>query len=105
MPELAPVTRAFWPDSVLRISQLGMTTGGRSSSAIRLRISGVLVFRLIGFAAARLQQLRDQAGPAGLVRGAHPAPAVAVEVLVEQDVVPKMGIALQLRLVAENRPP
>ena len=74
MPELAPVTRAFWPDSVLRIAQLGMTTGGRSASSIRLGMSRVLAFGLLGLAAARLQQLRDHAGPAGLVRRADPRP-------------------------------
>src|SRR5687768_10768414 len=34
--------------------------------------------------ALRLQQLRDQPGPAGLVRSAEPVAVVAVEVLVEQ---------------------
>ena len=48
-------------------------------------------FGLLGLAAARLQQLRDHAGPAGLVRGAEPAPGVAVEVLVEQHVIPEVG--------------
>ena len=43
------------------------------------------------------EQLGDQAGPAGLVRRADAAAGVAVEVLVEQDVVAEVRIGLQLR--------
>jgi hypothetical protein len=52
----------------------------------------------------RLQQLRDQARPAGLVRRAHAAPRVAVEILEEQQVVAEVRIVLQLRAAAEDRP-
>ena len=68
MPELAPVTRAFCPVRILRIAQLGITTGGRSSASIILSMLVVLGLRLAGLASPRLQQLGDQAGPAGLVR-------------------------------------
>ena len=43
-----------------------------------------------------LQQLGDQSGPAGLVRGAEAAPGVAVEIFVEQQVVAEMRVGLQL---------
>ena len=42
-----------------------------------------------------LEQFRHQAGPAGLVRRPDTAARVAVEVLVEQDVVPEMRIAVE----------
>src|SRR5918995_3958106 len=104
MPELPPVTRAFWPARIRRSSQDGMTTGGRFSSATVL-ISDLLGFGLFALAAARLQQLGDRAGPAGLVRGADAAAVVAVEVFVEQHVVPEVRIVLQFRMRAERRAP
>ena len=45
---------------------------------------------------ARLQELGDQAGPAGLVRGAHAAAGVAVEIFVEQDVILEMRVGLRV---------
>src|SRR5262249_52811237 len=59
---------------------------------------------LNGLDVARLEQLGDQAGPAGLVRRPGAAAAVCVEILVEQNVVPKVRVVLQLRAVAEHRP-
>ena len=47
-----------------------------------------------GLFPALLQQLRDQASPAGLVAGADARAVVAVEVLVEEDVVPPVRIVL-----------
>lgn len=44
---------------------------------------------------AGLQQLRYQAGPSRLVRGAHAAAAIAVEILVEQEMVAKVRVAPQ----------
>ena len=67
-----------------------------------LRISGVLGLRLRGRAAARLQELGDQPGPAGLVRGADAAAVVAVEVFVEQQVVAEVRIVLQLCRASPN---
>src|SRR5262245_48096703 len=46
----------------------------------------------------RLQELGDETGPSGLVRGAHTAARVAVEVLVEVDVVAELAVLLQLRI-------
>src|SRR6266540_6872214 len=54
--------------------------------------------------ATLLQELGDQAGPAGLVAGADAGPAVAVEVLVEQDQVAPVGIALEQLEGAVDRP-
>src|SRR5262245_1384455 len=44
----------------------------------------------------RLQELGDQPGPSGLVRGSDSTARVAVEVLVEVDVVAELAILLQL---------
>jgi len=52
----------------------------------------VLQVRLGGDPAEELDQPGDEAGPAGLVAGADPGAVVAVEVLVEQDVVSPVGI-------------
>src|SRR5437870_13923785 len=44
-------------------------------------------FRRLSMHSGLLQQLGDEAGPSGLVTGAHAAAAVAVEVLMERDVI------------------
>ena len=50
------------------------------------------------------EQQRHGPGPAGLVAGADPGTVVAVEVLVEQQQVVPVGIALELLDPAEHRP-
>ena len=50
-------------------------------------------------------EVGDHAGPAGLVGGAEPGAVVAVEVLVEEQVVVPRRVALQALDVAEARPP
>src|SRR3954447_3829877 len=45
----------------------------------------------------------DAPRPAGLMAGAHARAGVAVEVLVEQEVVPPQGIGLELLRTAEYR--
>src|ERR1044071_2116468 len=52
---------------------------------------------------SRFQQLRDQSGPARLVRRADAATAVAAEVFEEQHVVAEVGILLHLRILTEHR--
>ena len=52
-----------------------------------------------------MQQKGDKAAPAGLMRRAEATPAIAVEVLVEQDIVAKMGIILQQSAAVEDRTP
>ncbi len=54
---------------------------------------------------AAADHVGDQAGPAGLVRGAEGRAVVAVEVLAEDQVVPPGGIGLQQPGPAEARPP
>src|SRR5258707_1280177 len=48
----------------------------------------------------RLQQLGHESRPSGLMRRADAAPRVAVEVLVEEDVVAEVRIVLHPRVVA-----
>src|SRR5215470_4740005 len=50
-------------------------------------------------------QRRHQPGPAGLVTGADAGAVVAMEIFVEQQVIPPVGIALELLGAAEHRPP
>ena len=52
---------------------------------------------------ARHQQLRDEAGPARLMRGTDAAAGVAVEVFVEEHVIAKMRVLLQSRVMCEHR--
>ena len=53
-------------------------------------------------ALARLQQLCDQSGPAGLVSGADAAAGVAVKILVEQDVIAEVLVVLQAWVLRED---
>ena len=55
--------------------------------------------------AEQVQQRRDQGSPARLVAGAQPRAVVAVEVLVEQDVVAPVRIVLEFGRSAVDRPP
>src|ERR1700722_16638474 len=52
---------------------------------------------------ARHEELRDQRGPARLMRGADATARIAVEVLVEGNVVPVVGIGLLLGAVMPER--
>src|SRR5687768_7169927 len=101
MPELAPVTSAFWPLSTRRTWHEGMTTGGCPS----VRTERMTISRGKVGGGGRLEQLGDEARPAGLVRSTDAAAGVAVEVLVEEHVVAEMRVVLHLRVVAEDRPP
>ena len=49
-------------------------------------------------------QIGQQTGPARLVAGPQGAPVVAVEVLVEEDEVPEVGVLGVARVVAVARP-
>src|SRR5262245_21390547 len=46
----------------------------------------------------RLQKLRHQSGPPGLVGGSDTPPRVAIKVLVEVEIVTKLLVLLQLRI-------
>ena len=59
----------------------------------------------VGLAAAGLQEFGDGPGPAGLVGRAEPAAGVAVEILVEEEVIPKMGVGLEFLVLAEYGAP
>src|SRR5215471_12591425 len=65
---------------------LVFTLGGPPASASN-RVTGT-----------RVQELGDQSGPSGLVRSPDSAARVAVEVLVEMEVVAELAILLQLRI-------
>src|SRR5579859_3598452 len=54
--------------------------------------------------AARLDQLRNQARPAGLVAGAYAAAGVSMEIFVEQKVIAEMRVLLQFFVLTEKRP-
>src|SRR5208283_2730078 len=54
--------------------------------------------------AALLQQLRHQRGPTRLMTRSEPFRRIAVEVLIEQNIVPKIWIRLKLLIGAEHRP-
>jgi len=53
---------------------------------------------------ARLQQLGDQAGPAGLVRGPDAAAIIAVKIFVEQDVVLEMRVGREFVMIFQGGP-
>ncbi len=54
-------------------------------------------------AARLLQQLGDETGPASLVLGAEPGAGIAVEVLMKQDEIAKVGGVLELVRVSVDR--
>src|SRR5271165_1217330 len=53
---------------------------------------------------ALLHQLRDYAGPSGLVAGSNSGSRIAVEVLMEQNQIAPVRIGLELFEIAEHRP-
>jgi hypothetical protein len=50
----------------------------------------------------RLEKVRNQSGPARLVRCSDAAAVLAVEILVEKNVIAKIGVILHLVAVVEN---
>src|SRR5271169_4441015 len=63
-------------------------------------------FSLIAFAglSALLHQLRDHAGPSGLVARSNSGSRIAVEVLMKQNQVAPVRIGLELFEITEHRP-
>src|SRR6266478_2288738 len=51
---------------------------------------------------SRLKQLRDQSGPASLMRCAHAASGVAVKVFVEQHVIAEVWVSRELGMILED---
>src|SRR5215207_9218878 len=72
-----------------------------TDNCARMRMASGCRWRLL--AHRRLfDQLSDQGGPAGLVGGAEAGAGVAVEVLMEEDVVPPVRVGLLERVGAED---
>src|SRR5271157_4889762 len=61
-------------------------------------------FSALAGLSALLHQLRDDAGPSGLVARSNSGSRIAVEVLMEQHQVTPMRISLELFEIAEHRP-
>src|SRR5882762_2118201 len=79
--------------------------GCRSLQAFRSILSclfGLTRANLCGV--ARHEKLRHQPGPAGLVRGTDATTGVAVEVLIEEDVVPEVRVGVCALMEAVDRP-
>src|SRR5262245_44020124 len=55
--------------------------------------------------AIELDDFGHDAGPAGLVAGAEPGAVVAVEILIEQNVIAPVRVGLELLRAAVHRPP
>src|SRR5262245_19738723 len=76
-------------------------TAGLHGLIFMLRL---LIGKLVAFDGL-LKKLGDQAGPAGLMAGANAPAVVAVEILVEQDQVAPVRIALEPLVLAVHRTP
>src|SRR5438445_13847951 len=71
-------------------------------------VSHVLIFVRSGFRSPfslLLDEVGNEAGPAGLVARAYTSAVVAIKVLVERNVVAPVWIMLEGLLIAEHRPP
>ena len=53
---------------------------------------------------ARIEKFGHQCGPAGLMGGADPASAVAMEIFIEEQMIPELRIVLQAFAVAVDGP-
>lgn len=51
-----------------------------------------------------MQQLRDQSGPAGLVRRTDAAAGITVEIFIEEKVIAEMRVTLDLVVRSEHGP-
>src|SRR5437667_4307735 len=60
---------------------------------------------MTGLATALLEQLRHQSRPAGLMARADASAVVAVEVFVQPDKIPPVGVGLELGDAPVDRPP
>jgi hypothetical protein len=65
----------------------------------------IYLARPTGVFALLLDELGDQAGPAGLMAGAHASAVVTVEILVERHIITLVLVVLEALLPAEHRPP
>jgi Rod binding domain-containing protein len=58
-----------------------------------------------GLLSALLQQLSHQRRPSSLMAGAQPSAGISVEILVEENEIPPIGVFLKKSRIAENRAP
>src|SRR5579872_7111860 len=98
MPELAPVTSAFWPLSNPGIGLMVDSKFGVIVSCVSKLVSFLDEFQ----GSARVKQFGYETGPARLVRGPEAAASLTVKVLVKKRVIAKMRIVLQLLIVSED---
>src|ERR1700722_815021 len=67
--------------------------------------------RLVGWLRRRslqrqlVDQVRDQPGPASLMRSTTPAPVVTMKILLKQDVVLEVRVGLEFLALSKDRPP
>src|SRR5258708_40220861 len=81
------------------------TRSGLDMSFLRVRWWDLgPVVGLVGLLMHLRDHIGDQSAPTRLVRRAQPAPTLAVEIFIEQDVVLEVRVCLHLLLATEDRP-
>src|SRR5215475_13348123 len=88
----------------LRSRSGGERSGQNRARFILLRPRSMIAFHSL-FGGQLSDKVGDEAGPAGLVRSATAASIVTMEVLVKEDIVLEIGIALELFIHSENGTP
>src|SRR5271169_3188053 len=99
IPLLPPVTIATFPLSDIASIPFAQARRPRAAPL------AVNLSRRCARCRQPVDQIGDQGGPTGLMRGAKSTPVVAVEIFVEKNEVPEVRVRLQLGVVPENRPP
>src|SRR5436309_9521074 len=107
MPLLPPVTMAtlFFNDMMRPlVSSVCVASGMRRPGGARVRplLLARAASRRCCFGSELIDQVRHECRPARLVRSAAPAAILAMEILVEKDVILEIGIRLKLFVVPEN---
>jgi hypothetical protein len=106
VPELTPVTSAFCP---FNHSGSGCDDGntGAGHAVEDSTIDAIVLYLLCRTAGSRwnawLQQLCDQSRPARLMGRAEPTTGIAMEVLVEMNVIAEVWVVLDARSIARQR--
>src|SRR5713226_7147667 len=103
-PDPRPTTAPSRTSARARSASKAMAAGS-TSSVMGVRWRGSSSASLTKLLAALGEQLGDRARPACLVAGPEARPVVAVEVLVEEQHVAPVRIALELLGAAEDGPP
>src|SRR5215469_4363539 len=97
IPLLPPVMMATLPFNGI-VDSLGLIARKNGGAPAFEKGSGIQ-------ASKNFDQRRHQPGPSGLVTGADAGAIVAVEIFVEQKIVPPVRVALELLSDAEHWPP